>query len=205
MGKVKDISNERYGRLIVVSFAGIRKHRAMWACKCDCGREVTVASDNLQSGTTQSCGCIRKEKHKETHYKHGRTPKRLYNIWNGMRQRCEDRNHHKFRIYGGRGISVCDEWSGENGFIAFREWALTHGYSENLSIDRIDVNGNYEPQNCRWATAKEQALNTRFNKYYDGLGTSKRASEWAEYFGINRTTFYRRLRRGLTIDDMAKI
>ena len=122
-----------------------------------------------------------------------------------MRQRCENKKSHKYRIYGGRGISVCDEWKGNNGFVEFRKWALSHGYSDDLSLDRIDVNGNYEPQNCRWATAKEQALNTRFNKFYDGLGMSKRASEWAEYFGINRVTFYKRLRRGLTVDDMAKL
>lgn len=205
MGKVKDITGIKYGRLTPVSFVGIKGHKAMWLCKCDCGKEIVVANSNLQSRTTRSCGCFREEKRIESHYKHGKEPKRLYHIWSGMRQRCENKKSHKYRIYGGRGISVCDEWKGNNGFVEFRKWALSHGYSDDLSLDRIDVNGNYEPQNCRWATAKEQALNTRFNKFYDGLGMSKRASEWAEYFGINRVTFYKRLRRGLTVDDMAKI
>lgn len=205
MGKVKDITGIKYERLTPVSFVGIKNHKAMWLCKCDCGKETVVSSSNLQSGTTRSCGCFKEEKRIESRYKHGGEPKRLYHIWCGMRQRCENKKSHKYRIYGGRGISVCDEWKGNNGFVEFRKWALSHGYSDDLSLDRIDVNGNYEPQNCRWATAKEQALNTRFNKFYNGLGMSKRASEWAEYFGINRVTFYKRLRRGLTVDDMAKI
>lgn len=125
--------------------------------------------------------------------KHRETGTRLFGIWRGMIGRCNQPNNTIFRYYGAKGIRVCEEWSE---YIPFRDWALSHGYSEDLSLDRIDVNGDYEPGNCRWATKKEQANNTTANVYVEYCGERKTLAEWADYAGLKYHTFYCRLRRG---------
>lgn len=125
---------------------------------------------------------------------HGMSRSRLHHIWNGMKMRCENPNAPSYRYYGARGVSVCDDW--RNDFCVFRDWAMSHGYADNLSIDRIDFNGNYCPQNCRWVTPKEQQNNTRYNAILKHRGRSHNVTEWAEILGIPRTTLYNRLRRG---------
>lgn len=162
--KAKDLTGQRFGRLVVVE--RVQNHgknmQARWLCVCDCGNETTALSDNLKRGYVTSCGCYRKEKTAECKTTHGMNRTRLHRIWIGMKNRCCNPNNAGFEYWGARGIKVCDDW--KNDFQSFYEWAISNGYADNLSIDRIDPNGNYEPSNCRWATAHEQRINQRRNK-----------------------------------------
>lgn len=158
--RIIDLTGQRFTRLTVIGRAGSIRGRPAWLCKCDCGNKTIVDGCALRSGNTKTCGCSRKEL--KPNFKHGDCASRLYVIWSGMLQRCYYRGGKDFKNYGGRGITVCAEW--ENDYSAFKKWAMSHGYSETFSIDRIDVDGNYQPDNCRWATPKQQANNKRNTK-----------------------------------------
>lgn len=189
---------DKYGRLEVLSFHhfkkylrknGVDERREYYLCKCDCGKETIVEKPSLRNGNTKSCGCLDLEKKT----KHGMFGTRIYNIWIKMKERCTNPKNAQYKNYGGRGIKYCDEWKN---FENFYEWANNNGYSENLTIDRIDVNGNYEPTNCRWATIKEQNRNKRNNRIIEYNGETKCLSEWAEKLGIRYGLLSLRLSRG---------
>lgn len=186
-----NIAGHRFGNWQVISYAGKDKHgNSQYNCQCDCGSIRAVQYANLISGTSKSCGCL----NGLPRSKHRASNTRLYRIWSGMRYRCNNESCGSYKDYGGRGISVCDEWS--NSFQAFQEWALSHGYQDDLSIDRIDVNGNYCPENCRWATYKEQANNKRNTIYCEIDGIRKTISQLSEDTGISKQALYYRWKVG---------
>lgn len=163
-----DLTGERFGAVTVIErAANSPKNEVMWKCRCDCGNEFTTRARSLRSGETKGCGCLRLQHSTQAaravNTKHGAAPHRgytkLYNTWLRMKGRCNRPTATNYQYYGGRGISVCEEW--EKDFSSFRSWALANGYREGLSIDRIDVNGNYCPENCRWITMAEQQRNKR--------------------------------------------
>jgi hypothetical protein len=158
MQRVNLVGN-KYGKLTVIAFAGVRNERTTWKCLCECGNEVVVERNNLRaSGHTQSCGCYRERRVVEANITHGHylngKQARLYSIWAGMKRRCLNDHVKTFKYYGARGITICHEWLK---FEAFRDWALSNGYAENLTIDRKGALGNYEPTNCQWITKSENA------------------------------------------------
>lgn len=197
--KKLDLTGQRFGRLTVVECCGRSKDgQKVYLCRCDCGTEKKVRSGNLRNGNTQSCGCLSAEKTAERSRKrllvHGGCGTRLYSIWIDMRSRCTWNKAINWHLYGGRGIKVCDEWV--NNFTAFRDWAMTNGYSDDLQLDRIDNDGNYEPDNCKWSTRSEQGNNRRTCIYITINGATKSVSEWCEKTGVTRNTAYARIRKG---------
>lgn len=196
MGKIVDLTGMTFGRLRVIEFAGIAKNRkAIWKCECSCENHtiITVQGANLRNGNTQSCGCLHKERFNR--YSHGQTNTKLYGVWNGIKNRCLNPNHKSYKNYGGRGIKLCEQWLD---FSNFYEWALNNGYKEGLSIERENVNGDYEPSNCHWATAKEQANNTRANHFIEYNEKIKTIQQWEDETGL---PIGQRLSYGWTIEQ----
>lgn len=163
MSSVKDLTSREFGRLTVIRRAGSNKDgRATWLCICECGEICIKTGKLLLNGHCRSCGCGEYENRVNNVTSHRLSDTRLYNIWQAMKQRCYYPKHKDYHNYGGRGIIVCDEWLTD--FKAFYDWSMSNGYRDDLTIDRKDVNGNYEPSNCRWATWRDQRLNQRPRK-----------------------------------------
>lgn len=191
MAKFIDITGNKYGLLTVIervpnAKGGITRFR----CLCDCGNETIVRGSNLKSGAVKSCGC---QLWKNPSSTHRMSKTRIYGIWSSMRQRCSNKNLPSYKNYGGRGISVCDEWN--NSFEAFNEWAMSNGYEEGLSIERIDNNGNYCPDNCKWITKSGQANNRRMNKHIEYKGEIHNLSEWCNILGISYSLVHNRMNK----------
>lgn len=202
---MKDISGRRFGKLVVIKPTGDKKgNNYLWLCKCDCGRTIVTKSANLTSGGTQSCGCLRIK----NITKHGGTHERLYKVYSSIKGRCYNKNSPYYKNYGGRGIKICNEWLGRNvGYSNFKKWALSSGYNElakkgECTIDRIDVNGNYEPSNCRWVNQKIQQNNRRNNKKIEYNGEIKSLSEWCDILGYKKSGISHLLNKGYTLEEI---
>ena len=186
MGKLKDISGQRFGRLVVTHYAGHGKYH----CVCDCGKEVDVLRANLVKGRQRSCGCYADECRVINNTTHGGSKTKLYKVWRAMRNRCENPNNKSYKFYGERGISVCDEWKT---FAPFQDWARENGYHEGLQIDRIDNYRGYSPDNCRWVTQKENKNNKRNTIFVEYEGKTVPITVLAETHNMSRNTLYCRI------------
>lgn len=190
---------QKFGKLTVIDI--VKDKRNTYVCKCECGKiDVLVASRLKQR---KSCGCYEKENLKiisKSALTHGKTNTRMYGIWCGMKDRCFNPNVCQWEYYGGRGITVCDEW--KHDFQAFYDWSMAHGYEEHLSIDRIDVNGNYEPSNCRWITLDEQKRNRRDTVYIMEDGVKVPISVICEKYGIYKTFVWRKVKAGWELPEI---
>lgn len=190
MKKVKhDLTGQRFGRLLVVGLDDRNTHHTYFVCQCDCGKVKSVRSDSLLCGAIQSCGCLHNEvatENVQQNHKHKMSHTRPYEIWQGMKRRCYNPNDARYDRYGGRGITICDEWRED--FSAFYSWALANGYADNLTIDRIDNNKGYSPDNCRWADAETQCRNRSSNIKITIGNATKTLTEWCEIFEVNYKT-----------------
>lgn len=206
--KIKDLSGKRFGMITVLSEYIIKEKRVYWYCKCDCGKIFLRRSDIIQRSDVKSCGCYQKINNKVIGTKHGDGSKkskynRLYHCWQSMKDRCYNSNNPQFKDWGGRGIIVCDEWVSD--YVNFKEWALSKGYSDNLTLDRIKVNGNYSPNNCKWSTKAEQNKNTRKCKHILYNGKDYTIPELALLLNISDDTVrYWLIEKGKDIDYLVE-
>ena len=194
MGAKVDLVGQRFGRLTVLEECGRQGGGVVWRCQCDCGNITEVRSNHLRRGAIVSCGCYNREKDRT----HGQSHTPLHHVWQCIKDRCLNENYAYRDTYGGRGITICDEWLDFNAFYA---WAIANGYKEGLTIDRIDNNGGYEPNNCRWVDMKVQGRNRRNNHLLTFNGETHCVTEWAELMGIKASTICTRLRRGWSVED----
>lgn len=212
--KKEDLVGQKFGRWTVIAQAEPYRSRegskkgTRWLCRCDCGNEKIVAATSLKKGRSKSCGCLHIEVNQSlTKHGHAGTIRKgvlkgrsqLYNTWGRMKQRCSNPKVERYPRYGGRGITVCEEWQT---FKPFMEWALANGYEEGLQIDRIDNNGNYEPENCRWVTPRENTHNTSRSINLTLNGETHSISEWAEITGIKAGTLYKRYHLGWSTQNI---
>lgn len=195
----KDLTGERFGRLLVIGKTEKRgpDGSIIYECLCDCGNICFVSRNRLiikGHSRKRSCGCL----HDETHKQHGWSKTSLFHRWTNIKDRCFNEKCASFKYYGGRGIKMCKEWKDD--FATFKDWAIQNGYKEDLTIDRIDVNGDYCPENCRWITMEEQQKNKRNVKKITYNGETHSISEWAKITGIKYGTLWNRIKKGIPIE-----
>ena len=195
MSKLIDITGKKYNMLTVISFYDIQDKKSRWLCECDCGNKKVLFAKDIKNGNTKSCGCLLHQKKYDD--KTEMKIKRLQRIYYNMKQRCYDKNNPLFKYYGKRNIKIYNEWIKD--INKFFEWALNNGYNDNLTIERIDVNRNYEPNNCKWITKTQQGYNKTNTVLYTIEGQTKCLSEWCKLHKINYHIVYKRLKRGKTI------
>jgi hypothetical protein len=198
MRKLIDLKGKKFGRLTVIKRVENRGNDIYWLCKCDCGNTKTIFGGSLKRGLTKSCGCLAKEIRAKAITKHGMAKARLDNIFYGMKARCYNVKEPAYKWYGARGIKICKEWLDDKK--TFFEWAMLNGYKDNLTIDRIDVNGNYEPSNCRWITNNKQCRNRRSNHLITYKNETLTLKEWSEKLGFSYSALCSRIKRGWSIE-----
>ena len=212
LGRLHDRTGERIGRLVVLHrgdniVTADGRSRAQYVCRCDCGNIIIVLADNLKR--TRSCGCLKKEAAKvvgSDNIKHGDTKAnrrtRLYRIWSGMKSRCYNERCFEYSRYGGRGIKICSEWL--NDYENFKNWANANGYSDDLSIDRIDGNKGYSPENCRWATRKEQQNNLSTNRIVQYNGERYTVAQLSEKYNVSHDKLLKKLNSGCSAEELIR-
>lgn len=197
--KAKDYTGTTFGELTVLSVAYVKDKQKYYRCQCSCGKIKDISASHLVSGASRSCGCKVRERTIERNLIHGETGSRLHSIWYGMIKRCKNKNDSH---YGGRGIFVCDEWKD---YLSFKTWSLSNGYQDNLTIERIDVNDGYSPDNCTWIPKSDQSKNRTNMRYVTIHGVTKRITEWCETAPVTTTTVYQRIRDGWSLEDALTI
>ena len=191
--KSVDLAGQRFTRLLVLEQAPRKNGRVQWKCRCDCGKITCVDTRDLLRGTTKSCGCYNRDRIAKLQAVHGQAHSRLYSVWKDIRRRCNNNKHKDYCRYGALGVHVCEEWN--KSFIPFYEWSMSHGYDPNAeygkcTIDRMDPNGDYSPENCRWVTLREQANNRRNTLYLTYNGVTDTMSNWAKNVGAKYGVTY---------------
>lgn len=192
----RDLSGMQFGRLTVIQEHGSKRQKRFWLCKCECGNITIVSTDCLKSGHIKSCGCFRKDKLIERNQKHGLSKSRIYHIWLSMKERCYSKNSKSFCDYGARGISICDDWKV---FDNFYKWAIANGYDDTLTIERVNVNDSYCPENCTWIPKADQAKNTRRSVIIEIFGIKKTLSDWVRFMGWSYGKYTQRKWKGKEI------
>lgn len=208
MERAIDLTQQKFGKLTVIGRDDSQeksRNRAYWLCQCECGNITSVRSDSLRSGAIRSCGCLKKAQDKINLAKSGKRTienRRLYDCWVDMKRRCYNIHNKRYHRYGGRGITVCDEW--KNSFASFYAWSLNNGYTDELTLDRIDNDKSYAPDNCRWATRKEQSTNRSTNIKLTIGNATKTLSEWCEIFEVDYKKVNRRykINQNRTVEEL---
>lgn len=198
MGKFKDMTNYKFNGCTVLKRAKNKGKNVCWLCVCKCGNEFIVRATDIRTGNTKSCGCLNKKLAGDRARKHGNRDSRLYTIWNNMKARCLNPNSTSFKNYGDKGINICDEWV--DSFESFYNWAIQNNYTDELTLDRIDSNGNYNPDNCRWSTMKKQQNNRGNNNILVYEGIEHTVAEWSKITGIPYDTLWKRIKEGWSIE-----
>lgn len=199
MGNINNLKGQTFGRLTVLKFGGRNKHgHTIWQCKCECGNIKLIPSGHLLSGRTKSCGCLHTDLLVIRNSRHSLSSTRLYRIWRRMKARCGNSHVIEYKDYGGREINICDEW--QNDFMSFYNWAIENGYRDDLTIDRINNDENYEPSNCRWITRYEQGRNQRSNHLITYNNETLCLTDMAIKYNIKPRTLLDRLQRGWSVE-----
>ena len=207
MGTFIDLTGQKFGKLTAIKRIRQKKYKngshSYWLCRCECGNLTEVEVTHLKNGNTKSCGCLKKNRTMQNstkkHYT-GESSTRLYRVWIGMKTRCYNPKAGNYKYYGAKGVSICEEWIGDDGYRNFKSWALKNGYKNELTIDRKDNNKSYSPDNCRWVTQKEQARNTSQVKMLEYKGEVRSIPEWAENVGISTECLKQRIKNGWSIE-----
>lgn len=211
--RFEDLTGQKFNRLTVIRFLKPEERKTRlyhWLCQCDCGNYVHASANKLKTGLQKSCGCLKEEMKSfigTVNKKYKNTNKRLYSVYHGMIDRCYNPKHSHYRTYGGRGITVCDEWLGEFGYDAFAEWAFPSGYDENAehgecTLDRIDVNKGYSPDNCRWISNAEQQHNRTNTHKITYNGETLSMKQWSEKLNISYSKITYHIHAGRTLEEI---